>query len=175
MPALADVVERREGVMAELGKRFEKLRLEREDVKRILLAILFGANYINYTPGIESDFLIALGKEVKAFALAVAHRHPDMLAKMVEWGKRNPEVSLLSYMAADRQRTHVEKMKLNVPEDRICSEERDGFVLYDPTSDIKVGANVPIVVEAYPAAAVPDHRHAQARLVRQADFLLRPF
>eukprot|EP00969_Alexandrium_andersonii_P218547 9653595-Alexandrium_andersonii.AAC.1 len=42
--------------------------------------------------------------------------------------KSMPEMSTLSYVAIDRQRRHVDVMKETVPEDAICSEERDGFV-----------------------------------------------
>ena len=51
------VVERKADVMEALIGRLAGLRLQRDDAKRILLAILFGGNYRNQTAGAEDPFL----------------------------------------------------------------------------------------------------------------------
>jgi hypothetical protein len=71
---------------------------------------------------------------------------------MEAWGKSNPEVSCLSYVAADMQRQKVDGMKAGVPVQSLCSEERDGFVHFDPFGKHKVECDVPFTTESYPDA-----------------------
>ena len=40
-----------------------------------------------------------------------------------------------------------------MPDDDICSEERDGFVFMDADNQITLTCDVPFTVEEYPAAA----------------------
>ena len=143
LPTVCRVVEQREEVLASLVTYFGRLGMQRADVKRLLLAVLFGGTYTNYTEGMRNDFLRALSKEVRAFAAKVSELHPEVYTKMKEvFHKPMPEMSTLSYVAIDRQRRHVDAMKETVTEGTICSEERDGFVVYDPDDKITAGGSV---------------------------------
>ena len=62
------VVERRAEVMEALSERLAGQQLQRDDVKRILLMVLFGGNYRNRTAGAEDPFLDELTVEVRKLA-----------------------------------------------------------------------------------------------------------
>ena len=152
VPALFRVVTGRDAVFQHIAESYQCMQLSRDEIKTLLLKILFGGNYLSSVNGAQNDFLNALSLEVCALAKAVGKIFPAIVSQMVVWGKSNPEVSCLSYVAANMQRQKVDGMKANVPEDFLCSEERDGFVHFDPENQHRVESDVPFTTESYPDA-----------------------
>mmetsp|Transcript_75192 Transcript_75192/g.121371 ORF Transcript_75192/g.121371 Transcript_75192/m.121371 type:complete len:666 (-) Transcript_75192:111-2108(-) len=90
-----------------------------------------------------------LTSEVSFLARKFAALNPKIVDQMKAWGKKNPDVSTLSYLALNRQRQAVDAMQVAVHDDAICSEERDGFVFYDVTDSFKIESDASFTLESY--------------------------
>ena len=148
---LCRVVEDREAVLAEVGSA---LGLDRDGAKKLLLSLVYGAS----TRGLErAPFLLSLAGSIRKLAAGLGQEHPEKLRMLEEWGRKQPLVSLLSYLAGHWQREVVDRMLAAVPPGagEVVSFERDGFVLWRPRgveSAVAEAAGMPVTAEAYPGA-----------------------
>jgi hypothetical protein len=79
VPCIREVVQAREAVFAALGAR---LNLSRDELKKLLLSLLYGARLVY-----QDDFLEELAAEVGALAAAVAERYPAHIAQLKDTGR----------------------------------------------------------------------------------------
>ena len=80
--ALAYLVENREAAIKMLITKHPHLC--RDDVKRMLLAVLFGGNYRKFTNGLENQGLTALSAEIRKLAATLSGMYPRVYEMMKE-------------------------------------------------------------------------------------------
>jgi len=155
-PVLRRIVDDREGVFTELKKL---TGLARDEIKTLLLTIAYGGSvqkHCSVQP--PPQLLLDLSAEVRALARARRQQMPELYEKVVGMGKRDPEISMLSYLNGAAQRQTVELMLTALPAGaKVFSYERDGFVWQGPPVSHDrfeaVNGGVPVEVSSYPTEA----------------------
>jgi hypothetical protein len=126
------------------------------DIKTLILAVTYGGSAKKHLKQLGCDvacpwlsnFQVALRQIANDFATAMPG-HIDILKEL---HKRDPAISLLSYIGADLQRKTTDAMGVAVKaKGRVCSFERDCIVGVGKATfaEVSAAAGVPITLEAY--------------------------
>ena len=157
---LAEVVEAREEVYAALQAKLAESPgqlFSRVDVKKMVLAATYGGSFRNLYPGRECPpWLERFQACIRRLATERACQFPRLMEQLRENGKRDPVISLLSYLVMQEQRKTVDAMAALVPVERHFSYERDGFGFWGEgpsKEDFANAAGMPVTMESYPSAA----------------------
>ena len=135
--------------------------MQQAALKQLVLSIIYGGGLQNQLMahgyfGKPPRWLQALRACVHRHATELVRRFPDAYKTLVDMGKDQPGISLLSYHSLAAQCATTNKMEAPVSHGRVVSIERDCIVLSDKRDAVAVAmaASVPTTVEDYPSESV---------------------
>lgn len=156
---LVEIVNSRRRIMDELLSEVSNSSgrlVQLADIKKLILSISYGGNPKRHLKllGCSSvpAWLSRFKTCIREIANNIAKEMPERIQALKDMDKRDPVISLLSYLVSDLQRQTTDKMKEAVQtHGRVVSYERDCIVGMGKCSfdDVSVAAGVPITVEAY--------------------------
>ena len=127
------------------------------DIKKLILAITYGGSVkkhlrllgCNVVPG----WLGRFQQCIREIANKLGHANPGKIEILQELGKRDPTISMLSYIGMDLQRQTTDRMRAaaEATGGRVVSFERDCIVVVGKVDSGKVreAAAIPITEESY--------------------------
>ena len=156
---LVEIVDSRQRIMQELLTVISNSAgraVELSDIKKLILAMTYGGSAKKHllalgcsqTPPWLANFQACIRKMARAYAKAM----PDRIKILKELGKRDPTVSLLSYIGIDLQRQTTDRMQVAVQaKGRVVSFERDCIVGVgcSTLAEVEKAAGVPLTLETY--------------------------
>lgn len=144
-PAVAAVVRDRDMVIRELLEPFAPNR----DYKELLISAGFGKAPEPWWP----PFLLDVADEFRALASRAAAECPVAMKQVKTWGRKQPEITLLSHILAGVERGQLDLM-IAVAGDSLMSVEHDGIVLWQPDAAtleaVRGSTSFELAVKPYP-------------------------
>jgi len=128
------------------------------DIKKAMLSMTFGKRpekiFIEKPTrtGAIPDFMLRYAAHMNEIASLFVKHCPAIYAKCLEWEKSMPAFSCMAYQVGSWQRSFVDDMRKSVPDEYICSEERDGYVQWCPNGyprEVVKCAAIPVSVDVY--------------------------
>jgi hypothetical protein len=156
---LGEIVNSRQRVMSDLLQVISVAsgrRVQLCDIKTLVLAVTYGGSAKKHLKALGCDivcpWLLKFQSSLRQIAQEFADAMPERIVTLNELDKRDPAISLLSYIGADLQRKTTDAMGAAVTaKGRVCSFERDCIVGVGKATfaEVSAAAGVPITLETY--------------------------